>query len=383
MAPVVVLAAMLGLIAGCSNPADTSQEEVVVDEAPAPDVAVIEAVEVPARDPRLALFAPLPTLMESASNPITLAKVNLGRKLYFDPRLSKNQDVSCNTCHMLDKYGVDGLPTSTGHLEQVGGRNAPTVYNAAGHIAQFWDGRSPDIEDQAKAPLLNPVEMAMVDEGAIVATLNSIPGYVSLFTATFPDEDEPVSYDNMAKAIGAFERGLVTPSRFDNYLAGDDAALSQSEIAGLVAFLDAGCAGCHSGPYLGGGTYQKLGVVKPWENDADAGRFDVTGEEADRQVFKVPSLRNIAHTSPYFHNGSVTSLNEAVRLMADHQLGIPATNEQVISIIAFLNALTGSIDPAYIAMPELPPSSESTPKPDPTPTVDPAATPDADTVQEN
>ena len=378
LARFAVFVGVLGLISGCSNPADNAQEEAAADVEPTADVVESEAVTESMRDPRLALFSPLPTVMESKSNPVTLAKVNLGRKLYYDPRLSKNHDVSCNTCHLLDKFGVDGLQTSVGHLEQVGGRNAPTVYNAAGHIAQFWVGRAADVEDQAKGPPLNPIEMAMVNEAAVEATLNSIPGYVSLFAAAFPDDEEPISYDNMAKAIGAFERGLVTPSGFDDYLAGDDSALNELEIAGLTAFLDAGCGTCHAGPYVGGAIYQKLGLVKPWERDADQGRFDVTGAEADRQFFKVPSLRNIAQTSPYFHDGSVASLNEAVRLMADHQLGIPVTNEQVISIIAFLNALTGNIDPAYIAMPELPESSESTPVADPPPTLDPSATPAAE-----
>ena len=378
LARVAVFFSVLAFIAGCSDPSDTSQQESVTGAAAVPDASISETVSETTRDPRLVIFAPLPTLMESEGNPISLAKVNLGRKLYYDPRLSKNHDVSCNTCHLLDKFGVDRLPTSVGHLDQVGGRNAPTVYNAAGHIAQFWDGRSPDIEDQAKVSPLNPVEMAMVSEAAVEATLNSIPDYVSLFAAAFPDDAEPVSYDNMARAIGAFERGLVTPSAFDDYLAGDDNALNKLEIAGITAFLDAGCGSCHSGPYVGGSMYQKLGLVKPWDRDEDQGRFDVTGAEADRQFFKVPSLRNIAQTAPYFHTGSVASLNEAVRLMADHQLGIPVTNEQVISIIAFLNALTGKIDPAYIAMPELPPSSESTPLPDSSPTVDPNQMPETD-----
>jgi cytochrome c peroxidase len=365
-----ILLSLLVALAACSNPSDAPKPAPAVpDEAPAPaevvEEVVAEPVAVPERDPRLAAFAPLPPLMESAGDPITLAKVNLGRKLYYDPRLSKNHDVSCNTCHLLDKYGIDGLPTSKGHQEQLGGRNAPTVYNAAGHISQFWDGRSPDIEDQAKGPPLNPVEMAMADDAAVELVLKSIPGYVSAFTAAFPEEESPVTYDNMARAIGAFERGLVTPSSFDDYLAGDDAALSELAQGGLTAFLDAGCGSCHSGTYVGGGMYQKLGLVKPWADDTDAGRFDVTGEEADRQVFKVPSLRNIAETGPYFHDGSVKTLNEAVRLMADHQLGIPVSNEQVISIIAFLNSLTGNIDPAYIAMPDLPESSATTPAPDP------------------
>lgn len=357
-----MVASVVSLATACGSPEDAQP---AVDAGAQPEDQVSEST-VTERDPRLALFAPLPTAMESDSNPVTLAKVNLGRKLYYDARLSKNHDVSCNTCHLLDKFGVDGLPTSVGHSEQVGGRNAPTVYNAAGHVAQFWDGRSPDIEDQAKGSPLNPIEMAMADEAAIETVLLSIPGYVSLFAAAFPEDEQAVTYDNMARAIGAFERGLVTPSRFDDYLAGDDAALTEIERDGLVAFMDAGCGTCHAGPYVGGAIYQKLGLVKAWESDEDQGRFDITGNEADRQFFKVPSLRNVAETGPYFHNGSVASLNEAVRLMADHQLGIPVTNEQVVSIIAFLNALTGEIDPAYIALPELPESGENTPAPDPT-----------------
>ena len=361
---VTVFVGAFGFIVACSNPADTAQEEPAIDGG---DVAEVE----PATDLRLALFWPLPILMESEDNLITLAKVNLGRKLFYDARLSRNHDVSCNTCHSLAKYGVDGLTTSVGHLGQVGNRNAPTVYNAAGHIAQFWDGRAADVEDQAKGPPLNHIEMAMSGEEAIVAVLNSIPGYVSLFAAAFPDNKEAITYDNMAKAIGAFERGLVTPTRFDKYLAGDKKALNKLELAGLTEFLDAGCGTCHTGPYVGGATYQKLGLEKAWDDDKDQGRFDITGKEFDRQVFKVPSLRNVAKTEPYFHTGSVKSLDEAVRLMADHQLGISVTDEQVTSIIAFLDSLTGDIDLAYIERPELPESSESTPPPLATPTLTP------------
>ncbi|MCP4001178.1 MAG: cytochrome-c peroxidase [Gammaproteobacteria bacterium] len=319
-------------------------------------------VEVVVRDPRLALFSPLPERMESAANELTLAKINLGRKLYYDPRLSKNQDVSCNTCHLLDKFGVDGLPTSVGHLQQVGTRNAPTVYNAAGHISQFWDGRVTTVEEQAKGPLLNPIEMAMEDEAAVEAVLMSIPGYAPLFAAAFPDTEDAISFNNMAQAIGAFERGLVTRSRFDDYLAGDDTVLNEVEQAGVIAFMDVGCSNCHSGPYLGGSMYQKLGLVQPWADISDLGRFDVTGKNEDMQVFKVPSLRNVSQTGPYFHDGSVGSLNEAVRLMARHQLGVELTNEQVISIIAFLNSLDGTIDDDFIMMPELPASGKVLPE---------------------
>jgi cytochrome c peroxidase len=361
------------LLSGCAEqpsagsatePATDSATEVVAE----PVAPVIES-DAPSRDPRLVIFAPLPEIMESPAHAITLAKVNLGRKLFYDTRLSKNHDVSCNTCHLLDKFGVDGLPTSAGHKEQLGPRNSPTVYNAAGHLAQFWDGRATDVEDQAKAPPLNPIEMAMPDEAAVEAVLKSIPGYEPMFVAAFPEDEEPINFANMAAAIGAFERGLTTPSRFDDYLAGDDEALTKNELEGLTAFLDTGCASCHAGAYVGGSMYQKLGLVKPWVDQTEAtdlGRFDVTGDESDKQFFKVPSLRNISHTAPYFHDGSVGSLNEAVRLMAEYQLGRELTNEQVIWIIAFLNSLDGEIDAAYVAMPELPESSDSTPAPDPT-----------------
>jgi cytochrome c peroxidase len=363
-------AAGVFLVSGCAEqPAGDSSTEATAEPAPETVAPPVIESDAPARDPRLALFSPLPELMESPAHSITLAKVNLGRKLYYDPRLSKNHDVSCNTCHLLDKFGVDGLATSVGHKDQVGVRNSPTVYNAAGHLAQFWDGRAVDVEDQAKGPPLNPIEMAMADEVAVETVLRSIPGYEPMFMAAFPEDEEPITFNNMASAIGAFERGLTTPSRFDDYLAGDDEALTKTELNGLTAFLDTGCASCHSGAYVGGAIYQKLGIAKPWLDPQDAtdlGRFEVTGEEADKQFFKVPSLRNISHTAPYFHDGSVASLNEAVRLMAEYQLGIEISNEQVISIIAFLNALDGEVDAAYVAMPELPESSDTTPAPDPT-----------------
>ncbi len=314
--------------------------------------------------PQLKAFAPLPAVMESASNPVTEEKVKLRRMLYYDPRLPKTQDISCNTCHLLDNYGVDNEPTSDGHKGQRGDRNSPTVYNAAGHFAQFWDGRAPDVEEQAKGPVLNPVEMAMPDEASVVKVLKSIPGYVEAFRAAFPDEKDPVTFDNMAKAIGAFERKLVTPGRWDRFLKGDAAALTDAELAGLQAFLDANCQTCHMGAYLGGTMFQKLGVVKPWPNQKDLGRYQVTKNEADKMMFKVPSLRDVAKTAPYFHDGSVPTLEEAVAKMAEYELGKELTEEQIASIVTFLNALTGEIPKDYIAEPKLPPSTAKTPKPD-------------------
>ncbi len=310
-----------------------------------------------------AVFAPLPTEMASESNPRSAAKVRLGRMLYYEPRLSKSQEISCNSCHMLDRFGADGEPTSPGHNGQRGDRNSPTTYNAALHLAQFWDGRSPDVEDQAKGPVLNPVEMAMPSEAKVEGLLRSIPDYERLFREAFPGESQPVTFDNMALAIGAFERGLVTPGPFDRFLAGDVEALDAAQQRGLRTFLATGCTTCHNGVTVGGLLYQKLGLVHPYESE-DPGRFQVTGNEADRNVFKVPTLRNVAETGPWFHDGSVRSLEEAVRLMGWHQLGRELDDRQVGDLVAFLGSLTGEIDWGYVAKPELPEGSASTPGPD-------------------
>jgi len=310
------------------------------------------------------IFQPLPKEMASAGNPVTDEKITLGRMLYYDPRLSKSQTVSCNSCHLLDKAGVDNQPTSEGHRKQHGDRNAPTVYNAALHIAQFWDGRAKDVEEQAKGPVLNPVEMAMPSEDATVAVLRSIPGYAPLFAAAFPGEKDPITYDNMARAIGAFERRLVTPSAFDRFLEGDVKALTPQQLGGLDTFMSVGCITCHNGAGVGGGMYQKVGLVHEYPTQ-DIGRAKITKNDADEFFFKVPSLRNVVLTGPYFHDGKVTTVEEAVRLMGWHQLGKELTPEQVKSITAFLGSLTGRPDPAYIAKPKLPPSGKATPKPDP------------------
>ncbi len=322
---------------------------------PPPGVAVDKA--------RLAAFGALPARMEAT--PASPAAIDLGRALYYDARLSKNQDISCNSCHQLDKSGVDGNPTSPGHKGQLGGRNSPTSVNAAGHFVQFWDGRAADVEAQAKGPVLNPVEMAMPDEASVVKVLKSIPGYKPMFDAAFPGEADPITYDNMAKAIGAFERGLVSPAKWDQYLGGDDAALSDAEKQGFNDFVDAGCTACHGGTYVGGATYQKLGLVNAWPDATDLGRFGVTGVETDKMVFKVPGLRNITQTGPYFHDGKTASLDEAVQKMGHHQLGKALTDAQVQSIVTWLGALEGKLDPAYVAKPALPESGPDTPKPDP------------------
>ena len=313
---------------------------------------------------RLGIFKALPPVMDSAANPITEEKVDLGRMLYYDPRLSRSQDVSCNSCHELSKYGVDNQPVSDGDKGQKGTRNAPTVYNAAGHFVQFWDGRAPTVEEQAKGPILNPVEMALPNEQRAVTVLTSMPEYVAAFQKAFPGEKHPVTFDNLAKAIGAFERKLVTVSRWDKFLGGDQAALSDQEKAGLNKFLDAGCQNCHNGIYVGGSMFQKLGLARPWDNANDPGRFAVTKQEADRMVFKVPTLRNIEKTAPYFHDGSIATLEEAVRKMADHQLARTLSKEEADSIVTFLKALTGELPGEYIKEPPLPKSTGKTPPPD-------------------
>jgi len=312
----------------------------------------------------LTAFDPLPDAAPAAQGGPTDDMVNLGRLLFFDPRLSKSQKISCNSCHDLATYGVDNQPTSDGHKGQRGDRNSPTVYNAAAHFAQFWDGRAPDVEAQAKGPVLNPVEMAMPAELVVVKVLESIPDYVDAFKRAFPKDKKPVTYDNMARAIGAFERKLLTPSRWDKFLKGDKSALTPEEQAGFKTFTDAGCQTCHAGALLGGSFYQKLGVVKPFPRSADPGRAKVTKVASDQGVFKVPSLRNIEKTGPYFHDGATAGLDQAVRDMGEYQLGRTPTAEETKQIIDFLKVLTGSIDPEFIKPPVLPKSTAATPKPD-------------------
>ena len=307
------------------------------------DVAIDQA--------QLAAFAPVPMSVPSEANPITPAKVDLGWRLYYETALSADGSQSCNSCHLLDAYGADGKPVSTGVTGHKGDRNAPTVYNAAGHIAQFWDGRAPDVEEQAKGPILNPIEMAMAAPGDVLARLAKIPGYADAFKTAFPDDANPVTYDNLGRAIGAFERQLLTPSRWDQYLEGDQDALTREEKLGLKEFLNAGCQGCHNGPYMGGRMFQRMGVVTPWPTETDAGRFAVTQNPADSMVFKVPSLRNIVKTAPYFNAGQVTALDDGVRLMGRHQLGIDLSDQQIASIIVFLGALTGDLPAKYIEAP--------------------------------
>lgn len=316
---------------------------------------------------QVAPFGKLPAEWPNPKNPGSEEKIKLGRMLFYDARLSLSQQIACNSCHSLDHYGVDNLQFSNGHAGALTGRNSPSVYNAAAHLAQFWDGRAATVEDQAKGPILAGGEMAMPDANYVVKVVKSIPGYAPLFKSAFPGEEDPINYDNVANAIGAFERKLSTPSRFDQYVAGDDGALSEQEKRGLSTFLATGCTTCHIGPAVGGIMYQKLGLVKAWPGLTDEGRGKVTGNEGEKGFFKVPSLRNVEKTAPYLHDGSVQSLNLMIALMAEYQLGKTLTTPEIEDIAAFLRSLTGKINHDYIAKPELPASGPKTPAPVHTP----------------
>ena len=294
------------------------------------------------RKKALEVIAPLPDTMPGSEND-TPALVSLGKKLYFEKRLSANNSQSCNSCHQVNggKSGVDLEPTSPGAFGKRGGRNSPTTLNAGFHLAQFWDGRAADLAAQAKGPILNPGEMAMPSEAAVIEKLSGIPSYKKDFAKAFPGQASPLTYDNLAKAIAAFERTLVTHDRFDDFLKGNDKALSTAEQKGLETFISVGCTTCHNGPAIGGNGFRKVGAVNPYKNLADKGRIEVTKEEEDLHVFKVPSLRNVALTAPYFHDGAMKTLSETIREMAWLQLGQKLNDEQVQSIASFLRALNG------------------------------------------
>ena len=284
----------------------------------------------------------LPDKMPGAEND-TAKKIELGKKLYFETKLSINDSQSCASCHKIDEKlgGVDNLQFSPGAKGEFGGRNSPTVLNAGFHIAQFWDGRAKDLKEQAKGPILNPVEMAMPSEKAVIDKISAIEEYQKLFKEAYPESKDPITYDNLADAIAAFERTLITKDKFDDFQKGDLKALNAEELDGLNLFMnELDCTQCHDGPVLGGNGYEKVGVQKPYTSKKDKGRFDVTKNEDDLFKFKVPSLRNIALTNPYFHDGSVVTLEEAVKTMADIQLGETLTDVQTQKIVKFLKTLT-------------------------------------------
>jgi len=297
----------------------------------------------------------------------TPERIELGKMLYFETRLSESHTISCNSCHMVGLGGVDMLETSVGHRWQMGARNAPTVLNAVFNTAQFWDGRAKDLEEQAAGPIENPVEMAST-HGHVVEMLIAIPGYVEMFAKAFPDDPEPISIKNVTDSIALFEATLITPNApFDRYLRGDENALTPEQKEGLQLFVDNGCVACHAGINLGGDQYQPFGVVElpgaEFLPPDDKGRFDVTKSVSDEYVFKVPSLRNIALTPPYFHTGKSWDLRQAVAVMGASQLGIELTEPEVDTITAFMHALTG--EQPEVTYPILPPSVATTPRPQP------------------
>jgi cytochrome c peroxidase len=286
-------------------------------------------------------------------------RVDLGRRLYYDAHLSKNSSISCNSCHQLAKYGVDpGKPVSLGHDQHPGGRNSPTVYNSGLQFAQFWDGRAATLAEQASGPMMNPVEMGMSGPGAVLAYIHSNPEYIRQFRQAYPGVKDPVLMDNVTDAIAVFEGGLLTPARWDKYLDGDTHALTDQEKAGLHVYLRSGCDSCHAGRSMGGNSYQKLGVYRNWpEERKDPGRLTLTGQPRDQMYFKVPILRNVAQTGPWFHDGHVQTLEEAVRLMGKYESGHELSEAEVNSIVSFLHTLTGDIPWQYIQ----PPSGQAPP----------------------
>jgi cytochrome c peroxidase len=294
------------------------------------------------------------------------AKVELGKKLFFDPRLSKSGWISCNSCHNLSMGGTDNLVSSIGHGWAEGPINSPTVLNSAYNLAQFWDGRAKDLVEQAAGPIANPVEMASTHELA-VDVLSTIPGYVTEFESVYGAQ--PITIDHVTNAIAEFERTLVTPdSRFDLWLKGDDKALTEQELAGYELFKITGCIGCHNGPSVGGGAFQKMGSFNRFETqNPSVGRQAVTGDRSDRMRFKVPNLRNIELTYPYFHDGSVRTLEDAVNTMVWVQLNRRFSDEGTAKVVAFLKTLTGK-QPQFM-LPQLPPSGPNTPAPQPFPPV--------------
>ena len=310
----------------------------------------------------LATLAAEPIQPIAAATGIDQAKAELGKKLYFDPRLSKSGFISCNSCHNLSMGGTDNLKTSIGHNWQQGPINAPTVLNSSMNIAQFWDGRAADLKAQAGGPIANPGEMAFTHTLA-VDVLQSIPQYVAEFRQVFGKDR--VNIDQVTDAIAEFEKTLVTPdSRFDLWLAGDSKALTANEKAGYDLFKNSGCVACHNGPAVGGGSFQKMGLVEPYKTDSKAeGLAGVTGKDADRFKFKVPTLRNVELTYPYFHDGEAATLTQAVDVMGRLQLGRQFSADENAKIVAFLKTLTGK-QPSF-TLPVLPPSTDATPVPDP------------------
>ncbi|MEI6756509.1 MAG: cytochrome-c peroxidase [Chlorobium sp.] len=342
----------VGVIASCAKTPQAENEK----KAPAP--VVVAPPKAPAPQPR----AGEPVKPVEAAKVADQAKVELGKKLFFDPRLSKSGFISCNSCHNLSMGGSDNLNSSIGHKWKQGPINSPTVLNSSMNLAQFWDGRAKDLKEQAGGPIANPGEMAFTHELA-VSVLQSIPGYVDEFKKVYAAD--AIDIDKVTTAIAAFEETLVTPnSRFDKWLNGDNAAITKEELAGYELFKSSGCTNCHNGAALGGNSFQKMGAVEPYKTkNPAAGRIGVTKDNADRFKFKVPTLRNVELTYPYFHDAGAPTLSKAVEVMGQIQLGKKFTEEENANIVAFLKTLTG--DQPKFTLPLLPPSTDKTPAPQP------------------
>lgn len=308
------------------------------------------------------IFGPLPQTMPSEQNPITPAKVKLGKVLFYELRISIDGTVSCAKCHPISLYAADGLKKAKGNNCKENPRNAPTIFNAASQISEHWIGNRTSVEDQAKQSVTGPPAFGMPSYESVEKILKGMKGYVALFQDAFPGEKDPVTIDNFAKAIGAFERTLVTPAPFDDFMKGNAGAMTEQQKKGLKTFLDTGCMTCHFSPYVGGQMYQKFGVFEPYmkytkSEKVDEGRFAITKNEADKYLFKVPVLRNVAMTPPYFHDGSVDKLDQAIWIMAKIQLGKDLSKQQTGDIAAFLASLTGRIPDDALAVP-IAPSAE-------------------------
>lgn len=286
------------------------------------------------------IFQPIPAEAEApADNPMTVEKVELGHMLFFEPRLSRSGIISCNTCHVVGAGGVDHRPIAMGDSGRVGTRNSPTVYNAAFLETQFWDGRAPTLEEQAKGPIQAHVEMDLTPEEAVQRLMDS--GYLRYFEEAFPDEDEALTFENVAKALASFERTLITPgSPFDRFLEGEEDALSPMARKGLDLFMQSGCMSCHNGPLLGGRAFMPFTHASQQGSD-DKGLYHITGDDADKYVFRVAPLRNVEYTYPYFHDGSAATLEDAVRIMGQSQLNREFNEEEVTQLVAFLKSLSG------------------------------------------
>ncbi len=330
---ILTTSALFLILFGCMETARQKEEKTPISEA---DRLLIQTAN--------RYFATLP----EPGDPNT-AIAQLGKRLYFEEAISANGTLSCNSCHPIDNYGVDNLPVSPGFDGTLGTRNSPTTFNAWFHATQFWDGRSPDLTDQAKGPPLNPIEMGLSDPREVEDILASLPVYPEMFAAAFPGEENPITFDNFAAALAAFQETLATPAAFDAFLDGAAHALNDVQKEGLALFIEAACIVCHSGPGLGGNNMFRFGLVHGpyYEFTGSAGRdrgvAEVTGSEADKYVFKTPGLRNVEMTAPYFHDGSIESLADATRIMAYTQLGRELDDDQIYKIVEFYRSLTGEI----------------------------------------